>query len=190
MLVLYWIQATARSCGIANECCPLGLSSCQMIQELSLQPDSFLGIQTGFESHIMATKKLSTVCSYLKSEQFCDLVEDWSDEPDLGQALVSYPLLWWLITGTFKRAFWWFPTGFIWNLYVIKVGPVLPLLGFWICKEMPAAFPGSLWAGFVTCILCWKTLENIKISGMCSAGRISWAHRQLHPLCAIKLKII
>lgn len=175
MSMIYWIQATWRSCGTANECCPLGHSSCQVIDELSLHPDSFLGIQTGFLSHIMATNQLSAVCSYLEPEQVCDIVEDWSDEPDLGQAVDSFPLLWWLITGTFKRAFWWFPVGLIWNLYVAKVEP---------------AFPGGLWAGFVICILCWKVLENIKVSDMCSAEIIFWVHWQLCSLYAIKLKII
>lgn len=186
--MISWIQATWRSCGTANECCPLGHSSCQVIEKLSLHPDSFLGIQTGFLSYSMATNHLSTVCSYLEPEQVCDIVGDWSDEPDLGQAVDSFPLLWWLITGTFKRAFWWFPIGLIWNLYVAKVEPVL--LGFWICKDVLAAFPGCLWAGFVICILCWKVLENIKVSDMCSAGIIFWLYWQFCSLYAIKLKII
>lgn len=183
MYLLYRIKATWRSSGTASECCLLECNSWQVIQELSLHPDSFLGIQTGFLSHVMATTKLSTVCSYLQSEQFFDIVKDWSESICVFISVAVMVNHW-----NFQKGFWW--SGLIRNQYVVKVGLILPLLGFWICRKMPAAFPGGLWAGFVTYILCRKAFENINVWCSCSAGRISWTRWQLHPVCNIKLKII
>lgn len=110
MPMIYWIQATQRSWDLANKCCLLKHSS-SPDHTRTFYASRHLSIQTGFLTYILATK-LSSACLYWESKQFCDIVEKWSDEPNLVQTVNSFSCLWCLIMGTFREGFMVVPLWF------------------------------------------------------------------------------